>query len=353
MNLSLFPEDLKAFWIAFVVSAILSKPILNLLIKLKSRQTVSSHLEGHAAKQGTPTMGGFIILVGLFAGFPFGISTTHSIVLVITMALFAFIGFVDDYVVPRLMVGKRGLGWKQKIILQVLAALLPMLVAGGAGSLDIVLLGAYVFSVLFFANAFNFADGLDGLAGTILLGSIIGMIGIPAVYGAVMPSGILFSLLGGLAVFLFWNAPKARVFMGDVGSLPIGALLGGYWFFVRMVGSLSSEEPDPRVVAKALLLPLLIWSIPMICELVPVPLQVFSVKVFKKKLFPFTPIHHAFEEIKLKEGETVESESYKERVKNSPRWAHWPETRIVFTFAIYQFLCSMLAITVAYFSVNK
>jgi phospho-N-acetylmuramoyl-pentapeptide-transferase len=348
MNISIHPEDLKAFWIAFVVSAILSKPILNLLIRAKSRQTVSSHLDGHAAKQGTPTMGGFIILVGMFAGALFvNPPSTYGWLLLIG-ALFALIGFVDDYVVPRLLPGKRGLGWKQKILMQVLAAGVPVAMAGA----DPVMLGLSVFWILFCANAFNFADGLDGLAGTILIGQIVGLLGIAAAQGAnvTFPLTPFLAMLGGLLVFLYWNAPKARVFMGDVGSLPIGAMLGAVWFlftFVRFRDGSGPYEPSRLVT------PVLIWSIPMICELVPVPLQVFSVKVFKKKLFPFTPIHHAFEEIKLKPGETTESESYIERVKTSPRWAHWPETRIVFTFAIFQLLCSMLAITVAYFSVNK
>ncbi len=347
MSISIHPEDLKAFWIAFVVSAILSKPILNLLIKAKSRQTVSSHLEGHATKQGTPTMGGFIILVGMFAGaFFVNPPSTYGWLLLIG-ALFALIGFVDDYVVPRLLPGKRGLGWKQKILMQVFAAGVPVAMAGGTP----LWIGIATFWILFCANAFNFADGLDGLAGTILLGQIVGLVGIAGAQGAtvVFPIAPFMAMMGGLLVFLYWNAPKARVFMGDVGSLPIGAMLGGVWFLYTY----SNTDGAGQHLPEQMILPVLIWSIPMICELVPVPLQVFSVKVFKKKLFPFTPIHHAFEEIKLKPGETEESESYKERVKTSPRWAHWPETRIVFTFAIFQLLCSMLAITVAYFSVNK
>lgn len=348
MNLPISLRELQAFWISFLVSAVLSKPILNLLIRAKSRQTVSSHLEGHAVKQGTPTMGGFIILVGMFAGTLLGGPDQGTKALLGIGFLFALIGFVDDYVVPRLMPGKRGLGWKQKILMQVVAAVLPLTLLGAEAKM--LALGAFV--ILFFANAYNFADGLDGLAGTILLGQIVGMIGIPAALGQEFfaPSLIVLAILGGLLVFLYWNAPKARVFMGDVGSLPIGAILGTYWLTVTYSPHRSDEGAQIVSSMSSLVYPVLIWSIPMICELVPVPLQVFSVKVFKKKLFPFTPIHHAFEEIKLKPGETEEFESYIERKKNSPRWAHWPETRIVFAFAIFQLLCSLLAITVALMS---
>lgn len=344
MSFSMHMEDLKAFWVAFIVSAILSKPILNLLIRAKSRQTVSSHLEGHAIKQGTPTMGGFIILVGFLASWLAGFTGTNGGPIVLLVVLFALIGFVDDYLVPRLMPGKRGLGWKQKILMQVVAAGVPLAWVGNSP----LTIGFGIFLILFFANAYNFADGLDGLAGTILIGQLLGLAVLGNLYSRVeFPTWIVWPLLGALLVFLYWNAPRARVFMGDVGSLPIGALLGGFWVLHQFISPAKLEGPPAETVLGWLILPVVIWSIPMICELVPVPLQVFSVKVFKKKLFPFTPIHHAFEEIKLKAGETEESESYRERVKNSPRWAHWPETRIVFTFAIFQLLCSMLAITVA------
>ena len=354
MTFSMHMEDLKAFWVAFIVSAILSKPILNLLIKAKSRQTVSSHLEGHAAKQGTPTMGGMIILLGVLFAAPFCsdfVSLKSSHALYVLILLFALIGFIDDYVIPRLMPAKRGLGWKQKILMQVVAATVPFLIAN-EGSYFVhfspLQIGFGVFCILFFANAFNFADGLDGLAGLILIGQLLGLVFIPAAMGSwYAPTQLYFSLFGGLVVFLFWNAPKARIFMGDVGSLPIGALLGGSWFFVTAKWSDDLGTVDTGLPWTSYLIPVLIWSIPMICELVPVPLQVFSVKVFKKKLFPFTPIHHAFEEIKLKPGETESSDSYIQRKLKSPRWAYWPETRIVFSFAIFQLLCSMLAITVA------
>lgn len=348
MNFPISLRDLQSFWISFLVSAILSKPILNLLIRAKSRQTVSSHLEGHAVKQGTPTMGGFIILVGMFASWILRYTGVNGGPMMLLVALFAAIGFVDDYLVPRLMPGKRGLGWKQKILMQVVAAAVPLIWAQASP----VTIAVGVFLILFFANAYNFADGLDGLAGTILLGQLFGLACMSGLTSRAVefPSWMLWPLLGSLVVFLYWNAPKAKVFMGDVGSLPIGALLGAFWVFAMKgssyegIAKYSFEEEMSWFIV-----PAIVWSIPMICELLPVPLQVLSVKLFKRKLFPFTPIHHAFEEIKLKPGETEDSQTYLDRVKNSPRWAHWPETRIVFVFGIFQFLCSVASITIAAF----
>jgi phospho-N-acetylmuramoyl-pentapeptide-transferase len=236
---------MKAFWIALIISAVASFPIMKLLAAMKSKQTVSQFApEGHQLKQGTPTMGGLIILAGIFGAMPF-VETkltmsfwggSVSLVPIATlMALFALIGFVDDYVVPRLMPGKRGLGWKQKIVMQVVAAVIPLMMAGYTTPL---MLGFGTFMILFFANAYNFSDGLDGLAGTLLIGLLVGMFGLTAKSVSLKADGmdhiyvpvLLFVVLGAVIPFLFWNAPKAKVFMGDVGSLPIGAFLGGFWF---------------------------------------------------------------------------------------------------------------------------
>ena len=341
MNINISAEDFKGFWIALIISGVLSFPIMKLLAAMKSKQTVSQFApEGHQVKQGTPTMGGLIILAGVFGAIPFIKSElsgpfiggrVSNLPIVILIVLFALIGFVDDYVVPKLMPGKRGLGWKQKILMQVVAAIIPLLMIGSSP----MVLGIGTFSILFFANAYNFSDGLDGLAGTLLIGLLVGMIGITGT-GHMMGLGgdffgfsptILLIFLGAVIPFLFWNAPKAKVFMGDVGSLPIGAMLGGFWFLQR-----SGFQKDtmmslsfPTMPASVFAIAIAVWSLMMVAELVPVPLQIASVKLRKKKIFPYTPIHHAFEK------------------------AGWPETRVVFVFSLLQLIFSMAAITIVAF----
>ena len=104
MNFQITSEDLKGFWIAFAISAVASFPIMKLLVAMKSRQTVSQFApEGHQVKQGTPTMGGLIILVGFLGGLPFVKSNVSLIPIAVLVFLFALIGFVDDFVVPRMM----------------------------------------------------------------------------------------------------------------------------------------------------------------------------------------------------------------------------------------------------------
>ena len=304
---------LVAFWTALAVAALLAKPVLATLLGLNSRQTVSVHApEGHQKKQGTPTMGGLIVVAAALAAML--VTGFRDFAAVLLLVGFALIGFVDDFVVPRRFVGKRGLGWRQKILMQLGVAVAGALLArtGVVGT------GLIVFLVLFFSNAYNFSDGLDGLASTILFGLAGGLIALGLIVRAPIAWLVpLAALLGGIVPFLFLNAPPAKVFMGDVGSLPIGALLG----YVVAQFALGFEAFDGRRFVPAL--PLVVLSLVMVAELVPVPLQILSVKLRKKRLFPYTPIHHAFEK------------------------AGWPETRVVFHFALVQFLLAVLALGIA------
>lgn len=337
---------LMPFWVAFLAAALLAYPIYRALLAMKSRQTVSQFApEGHQKKQGTPTMGGLIIVAGALVSLAvyngvygppppdeawwekwFGAS-------MILLVGFALIGFVDDFVVPRLFKGKRGLGWKQKILMQIVLAvlatgtLLSFKVTGQAA--------LYVFLILFASNAYNFLDGLDGLAGSVLIALCGGLL----VLGQFSPFGdaartVLHALVGATIPFLFLNAPPAKLFMGDVGSLPIGALLGLVistliWPFVGVGWTLYTPYStvanlNPVEIQWSMIVPCLIVGFVLIAELIPVPMQIFWVKVFKRKLFPYTPIHHSFEK------------------------AGWPESRVVWHFLLVQILCGALAYTVAF-----
>ena len=246
-------------------------------------------------------MGGLMVLLGTAAG----LIIVQSWATLTLLVGFGLIGFTDDYIVPRMMSGKRGLGWMPKLAMQVLfgiAALWQLNLAPWA-------LGTGLFFILFFTNAYNFADGLDGLAG--LLGIFMAL-----TIFMIHPSSVPLALLGGLIVFLFYNAPPAKVFMGDVGALAIGAVFG----LLFMQATLPNSGSFLEYILSRRFWIMAIWSLVMIAELLPVPLQIFSVKVFKKKLFPYTPIHHAFEK------------------------AGWPETRVTFMFTMVQAACGIIAV---------
>ncbi len=312
------------FWFAFCASAVAAAPILHLLQFLKAKQSISKFVpEGHQVKVGTPNMGGLIPLVGLLVVFVLEwLKPANDITLakgpilgglVIILGL-GGLGFVDDYVVPRLMVGTRGLGWTQKLLAQFAIAGVACYVAGVT---DPFKLGLSIITVCFFSNAYNFSDGLDGLASLILVAFALGLICLSFIVpglGFALMVGL--ALLGSILPFLFLNWYPARVFMGDTGSLPIGGLLG-FALIPMLLGSKHAVDFDSKQVLGGLAL-----SLVMLAELVPVPLQIASVKLFKRKLFPYTPIHHAFEK------------------------AGWPETRVVGMFFFAQILASALALTI-------
>lgn len=316
-------NSLIAGWTSLGASAIAAAPILKLLIALKSRQTISQYApEGHQAKQGTPTMGGLIIVVGVLAALTVcwfrGLADSRSVLSALVAVIgFGAIGFIDDFVVPRVWTGKRGLGWKQKIIMQFVVAIpcAIILLGSAASTLSI---AVATFLILFFCNAYNFSDGLDGLAGTLGLLLCAGLTTMGWLLGVPNVPVLALGLAGAFIPFLALNSPPARVFMGDVGSLPIGGLIG------LLVCSLVFREGG----LSDFLVPwcITVMSGVMLVELLPVPLQIFWVKVFKKRLFSFTPIHHAFE----KKG--------------------WPESRVLWTFGLTQLVLVALSISILVFA---
>jgi len=297
------------FWVSFLVAALFSYPIYAGLKKLKIGQNVSQFAPTeHQVKQGTPTMGGLIFLPGFLAAYFTYSRNVSFLVLFIGLGV---IGFIDDYVVPK-VTAKRGLGWKQKLLLELIVAIYPAIQVG----LGWEPFAVSLFLILFMANAYNFSDGLDGLAAFLglILFCTIGLFGI----FVGLPGVSLFCAIiaGCIIPFACYNAPKAKLFMGDVGSLPIGGVLG------LVIADLVTFRASMWA-------PIAILCVVMIVELVPVPLQIFWVKVFKKKLFPFTPIHHAYEK------------------------AGWPELKVTKTFVLTQFFLSVLSLLIYFTFINN
>lgn len=327
---------LPMFWISLIACAICSYPIYKLLLLTKSRQTIDPYApETHQKKQGTPTMGGLFFLVALIAFVivrPREASTAVALPFESQRASimwlffgFAAIGFVDDFVVPKLF-KKRGLGWMPKLVMQIGLATIASYTYNASilTKPSYLGIGLGVFLILFWSNAFNFADGLDGLAGSLILGLAVGFVALASNRPDLLAfNQYTFALVAATIVFLFYNAPPAKVFMGDVGSLPVGAVFG-FASWVILTPDPTFFRPGSNEYPFHLLLPMALLSFVMIAELVPVPMQVAYFKLTKgKRIFPSTPIHHAFE----KKG--------------------WPESRVVWTFALFQLLLSIAAISIA------
>lgn len=294
------PSELAlAFWVSFAAATVVAYPMLMILRRLRAESIISRYApEAHQSKQGTPSMGGLITLFGCAMAFTVLLlfQKGDSIGIEFSLLLsFALVGFLDDFVIPRLT-GKRGIGWLPKLALQLVAVcplffLFPFVEAATTS-----------FWVLFFANAVNFADGLDGLAASLLL---LTLPALAYVLGWSAEAVVALAICGGLLPFLVLNAPPARLFMGDLGALSFGAVYGYLFAHTEWQRSFA-----PWAV-----------SLVLVLELVLVPIQVLAVKTIGRRVFPATPIHHAFE------------------VRG------WPESRVVWLFLVAQVALSALVFT--------
>jgi phospho-N-acetylmuramoyl-pentapeptide-transferase len=290
----------------------------------------------HLNKQGTPTMGGLLIIAGLVSSVLLWSDLTNKYVWVVLFATLAFggIGFWDDYLK---VVKKRSTGLRayQKFGLQVMASLavgIFLFKFSGdreATYLSVPFMKSFLLNLGWFyipfvavvmvgsSNAVNLTDGLDGLA--------IGLVGIAATANAVIVylggnkiiadylrilyisgSGelVIFcgAMVGASLGFLWYNTHPAEVFMGDVGSLSLGGALGTL-----------------AVVTKHELILVVTGGI-FVMETVSVALQVASFKLTGKRIFKMAPIHHHFEQI------------------------GWPESKVIVRFWILGIILALISI---------
>lgn len=289
--------------ISFGVTAVLGIWMIPFLHKLKFGQTIKEiGPKWHKKKQGTPTMGGLMFIIGTVLGtmifLPFllvsGSETNLSFVSVTAGVLMAvaygIVGFMDDFISIRKH-RNLGLTEKQKLVLQFLIAaayLFSVWLAGGdtltiipfIGSIDLgffyYILAALI--IVGMVNAVNFTDGIDGLNSTVTFVVAVFSMVIAFVMHYSGVSVFAAAAAGGCLGFLVWNFNPAKVFMGDTGSL----FLGG------VVCALAFGFDIP-----ILLLPL---GIIYIIEILSVVLQVTYFKATHgKRLFKMSPIHHHFE----------------------------------------------------------
>ena len=266
--------------------------------------------EGHFTKAGTPTMGGVMIVAGAVAGYAVAhvrretIFTRAGLLVVLLIVGGAIIGGLDDFLkVSRersLGLNKRAKSGGQLLLagsfawLAYAAAKAPTnisFVRQDGFHINLGVVGWAIFVVLLVigaSNAVNLTDGLDGLAAgsSAFAFSAFALIAfwqfrhVPVyqVPQALDLAILAVAMLGGCVGFLWWNAAPARIFMGDTGSLAIGAGLAGLALFTRT----------------PLLLPLVGGL--FVAETLSVIIQVFSFRVFHRRVFKMAPIHHHFEQ---------------------------------------------------------
>lgn len=303
--------------IAFAISALLGPIVIPFLRRLKVGQTERKELESHLKKNGTPTMGGIMILASIVITSLFYVKDYPKIVPILFMTVgFGVIGFLDDYLKVVLRRSDGLLAW-QKMILQIIVTgvfavymvkysgiSLTMLIPFSGGKyLD---LGWLAVPVLFFAvvgtvNGTNFTDGLDGLASsvTVMVATFFSVVAIGTNAGI---APVTCAVVGALLGFLLFNVYPASVFMGDTGSLALGGFVVSTAYMMQM--------------------PLFILIVGLI-YLVEVLSVIIQVTYFKatggKRIFRMAPIHHHFE------------------------LGGWSETRVVAVFSIVTAILCLIA----------
>lgn len=291
--MDMFTNLIIAFVVTVVITLVLGKFGINWLRRLHAQQSIREEgPQGHQVKAGTPTMGGLFMLLALvIACLVFAQWNPATIALVILTLGHGLLGFFDDFVKS---VKKRNLGLtaKQKLLGQfVLAAIFLYIMTHylviptslWIPVADITIDLGWAYYVLAFliivgsTNAVNLTDGLDGLAaGTSAIAGVAF-----AVLGIIfnLPDITMFALLITAVClgFLYYNAHPAKVFMGDTGSLALGAAFAGM-----------------AIMMKAELLLVVIGGI-FVMEALSVIIQVISFKTRGVRVFKMSPIHHHFE----------------------------------------------------------
>lgn len=303
----LLTKAIFAIMIGFLFAAVLGLILVPLLRKLKVGQKISVFVGySHRSKEGTPTMGGLIFIIptvistiALILTEKIPYTSNLGIVLLVFLG-YASIGFLDDFLSIR-KGNNEGLTAYQKLFMQVLIAIgffyIYMRSGGqtawviGTLGIDIEMGWLYGLFILFVlvgaSNAVNLTDGLDGLAGGLSAIAFIAFSLISLVVGFEDIGIFSLILVGSLLGFLIFNSNPAKVFMGDTGSLALGAVMGS-------IAILTHRELTLLVVASV-----------FVIETLSVIIQTIWVQFFHKKLFLMTPIHHHFEKLGWRENDIV------------------------------------------------
>lgn len=336
MTTSPIPFALSVGAVTFLLGVIWGGPFIEILRRLKLGKNIQVELsEAHQKKRGTPTMGGIMIIVPtLLIGFAINIASVvqtgegASIFLpLLVMTGYGLFGMLDDWAGIKQSRGVIGQGLSARVKLYgqlglaVVAALVISFFDGGfsyANQVIIPLLGiSFPISPLLFvpltvfvitasANAVNFTDGLDGLAGIISASAFAAYGVIAFLQGQIFLTQLCFILVGACFAFLWYNSHPAQLFMGDTGSMALGSVLG-------VIAIMTGQW---------LLLPII--AIVPVAEAASSLLQIYYFKWTKgQRLFRMAPLHNHFE------------------------LGGWSETQIVQRFWLVGLLSAMIGVALA------
>ncbi len=315
-------KTVLALVIAFAVAAAFGPLVIPLLRRLKIGQTIRSEgPETHLKKNGTPTMGGVLILGGQIVGSLIDTEHYRQVLPILFLSVgFGIVGFIDDFIKVVL---KRSMGLRawQKMGLQIIItgvfAAYMLLYSGVSMDMIIPFTGGKVIAlnglpwvwipllflvVLGTDTGSNFTDGLDGLASkvTAVIAVFFAIVSLLKGDGTHVPAA---AMTGALLGFLLYNSHPAKVFMGDTGALALGGFVAAEAYFLKM----------------PLFIPIIAFI--YMAEVISVMLQVSYFKLSHgKRIFKMAPIHHHFEK------------------------CGYPETKVVSAFTIVTIILCVIAL---------
>ena len=327
-----------AMFTSMIVVFIIGTPFINFFSSKQIHDPIRDDgpKEHIIKKIGTPTMGGVLILLGLFSGVLLwsDLKSPYIWFLIFLVGSFGLLGAYDDIKKIKTK-DSSGISSKYKFIIQIVLAILSILILiyfvkspeienlhvpffkSVIINLGWFFIPFYVFIIVGSSNAVNLTDGLDGLATVPVMlvaacfalisyvtGNVVfsGYLHIPYIEGVGEVSIFCGSIIGACLGFLWFNAPPAKIFMGDTGSLALGGSLGG-------IGIITKHE-----------IVLAITGGLFVFEAISVIVQVTSYKLTGKRIFKMAPIHHHFE----KKG--------------------WPESTVVIRFWIISIILAMIGL---------
>jgi len=325
----LIPMGLAGF--SFMMTVIWGPPLIRILRYFKVGESIRvDGPERHFSKLGTPTMGGVmiilpVVLITVLLNFSGLIGLTilgRSIILPMgVLTLYAALGAIDDWSGLRGVKAEKGMRARTKFLIQVIIAIaaayglgyvldLPFLYLPGIKG-EIYLGVWYVpiaaFVIVSMTNAVNLTDGLDGLAGLIAATIFAAYGGIAILQGQIFLARFAFTLVGAIFGFLWFNVHPAQLFMGDTGSLALGAtiavtaLMTGHWILLPLIAVIPTSEVLSDI------------------------LQVIYFKITRgRRLFKMAPLHHHFE------------------------LSGWSETQVVQRFWLISLLFTMIGVALVF-----
>lgn len=288
-----------------LASLIIAPIVIALLKRLKVGQQILGYVEEHKSKNGTPTMGGLIFIIGAMATFLLFINAQYTLATMCFLVFVAYglLGFIDDFIKIKLHHNEGLKPWQKMVGQLLIATIFAVFVylnpyIGGQIILPFTnitfdigwwIIPFIIFVLVATTNSVNLTDGLDGLAGSI---STIVILCITIVISIFYTSSnaneiyienlqslniLSFGLVGGILAYLVFNQNPAKVFMGDVGSLA----LGGYIASICIVSKFY------------LLIPIV--GIMFVLSSVSDIIQVLHYKRTKRRIFLMAPFHHHFQ----------------------------------------------------------